>query len=239
MIAYRFGIMLAEPARGTVLTTAILPVLAGMLSGFLYAQFAGREFIAPEDADDEAELPTEQELPAFTYDGPVQVRTSIAATAIAAAIPALVTSVPAVAALLSFLNGWDEPATFSTWAAQLALPAQMIFSTLFVMFVPSLIVVGATHALARALRRTRGGEYALIGAATGAIGSLLLVTLLNGVVFIMLSGAAIGAIMGAIYRRFAGVEPLALPEDVLAEDLSALVPEDHPSRKSHVVIYNG
>jgi hypothetical protein len=49
----------------------------------------------------------------------------------------------------------------------------------------------------------------------------------------------VGALMGLIYRRFAGIAPLALPEDVLAEDLSALVPEDHPSRKSHVVIYNG
>jgi hypothetical protein len=238
MIAYRLGIMLAEPAPGTVLTTAILPVLVGMLSGFLYAQYAGREIIAPEE-EGKAEFPTEPELPAFTYDGPVQVRTSIAATAIAAAVPALVTSVPAVAALMTFLGGSDDFGTFSMWSAQLALPAQVIFSTLFVMFVPALIVVSATHALARALRRTRGTEYALIGAATGAIGSLLLVTLLNGVVFIMLLGAAGGAIMGAIYRRFAGIQPLALPEDVLAEDLSALVPEDHPSRKSHVVIYNG
>jgi hypothetical protein len=140
---------------------------------------------------------------------------------------------------MPFLGGSDDFGTFSMWSAQLALPAQVIFSTLFVMFVPALIVVSATHALARALRRTRGTEYALIGAATGAIGSLLLVTLLNGIVFIMLLGAAGGAIMGAIYRRFAGIQPLALPEDVLAEDLSALVPEDHPSRKSHVVIYNG
>ena len=123
--------------------------------------------------------------------------------------------------------------------AQLALPAQMILTTLFVMFVPSLIVVGATHALARAFRCTRGIAYTLIGATMGALGSLLLVTLLNGVVFIMLLGAAVGAIMGAIYRRFAGIEPLALPEDVLAGDLSALRPEDHPSRKSHAVIYNG
>lgn len=239
MVAYRLGIMLAEPAPGTVLTSAILPVLAGMLSGFLYAQYAGREVIGPEDADQEAEFATEPELPAFTYDGPVQVRTSIAATALAAAIPALIVSVPAVAALLTFLSGSDDPEAPSMWGARLALPAQMIFTTLFVTFVPSLIVVGATHALARALRRTGGIEYALIGAVTGAIGSLLLVTLLNGVVFIMMLGAAVGAIMGAIYRRFAGIEPLALPEDVLAEDLSALVPEDHPSRKSHVVIYNG
>jgi hypothetical protein len=106
------------------------------------------------------------------------------------------------------------------------------------MFVPSLIVIGATHALARAFRRTRGIDYALIGAAMGAIGSLLLITLLNGIVFIMALGAAVGAIMGAIYRRFAGIEPLALPEDVLADDLSALVPQDHPARKSHAVVFN-
>ncbi len=239
MVAYRLGIMLVEPAPGTMLTVAILPVLVGMLSGFLYAQYAGREVIAPKDMGEEAELPAEPELPAVTYDGPVQVRTSIAATAIAAAIPALIFSVPAVAALLTFLGGSDDLEAPSMWGARLALPAQMVFTTLFVTFVPSLMVVGATHALARALRLTRGIEYALAGAVMGSVGSLLLVTLLNGVVFIMLLGAAVGAIMGAIYRRFAGIEPLALPEDVLAEDLSALVPEDHPSRKSHVVIYNG
>jgi hypothetical protein len=51
--------------------------------------------------------------------------------------------------------------------------------------------------------------------------------------------AIIGAIMGATYRRFAGIEPLPLPEDVLATDPRALVPEDHPARRTHAVVMNG
>jgi len=236
MIAYRLGIMLTDPAPGTVVTTAMLPVLTGMVSGFLYAQFAGRELIAREDQDEET-APADAELPTFTYDGPVQVRTSIAATAIAAAIPAVIFSIPAVTVLLTFFGGSNDPEAL--WGARLALPAQVIVTTLLATFLPSLLMVGATHALARAMRRTRGRDYALVGAATGAIGSLLLFTLLNGLIFVMPLGAAVGAVMGAVYRRFAGIEPLPLPEDVLAEDLSALVPADHPSRKSHAVIYNG
>ena len=236
LIAYRLGLMLSAPAPGTVLTVAVLPVVIGMLGGFLYAQFAGREVVVLADADADTTSPARPAL--FTYDGPVQVRTSIAASAMAAAIPALITSIPAVTVLLAFLSGTDGTGGSEAWAVQLALPAQMILTTLFVIFVPSLIVIGATHALARAFRRTRGIDYALIGAAMGAIGSLLLIALLNGIVFILLLGAAVGAIMGAVYRRFAGIEPLALPEDVLADDLAALVPQDHPARKSHAVVFN-
>jgi len=72
----------------------------------------------------------------------------------------------------------------------------------------------------------------------GAAGSLLLVFLVNAA-FAVVLGAATGALMGAVYRRFAGIEPLALPEDVLSADPNALVAEDHPSRRRHAVILNG
>jgi hypothetical protein len=45
--------------------------------------------------------------------------------------------------------------------------------------------------------------------------------------------------MMAVYRRFAGLEPRPLPEPVLATDRDALVPEHHPSRRTHVVVLNG
>jgi hypothetical protein len=44
--------------------------------------------------------------------------------------------------------------------------------------------------------------------------------------------------MGALYRRFAGLEPLPLPEAVLANDSNALVGADHPARRQHSVILN-
>jgi hypothetical protein len=247
-LALQAEIWLSSPVPGSVITSAILPVIAGMLAGFFYAQFARRApmpavappLFAPQPAQSAPpEIRTPPPIPS-TFDGPVQVRTSIAATAIAAAIPTLVVTIPAIAVLSVFLATADGPRTgpHALLNAQLAMPAQMFFGTLFAMFVPSAIVVGATHALARAFRRTRGYEYALIGAATGGTGALVLVTLVNGVIFLMVLGAATGALMGAVYRRFAGIEPLALPEDVLADDPAALVPEDHPSRKTRAVIFN-
>jgi hypothetical protein len=43
--------------------------------------------------------------------------------------------------------------------------------------------------------------------------------------------------MGALYRRFAGIEPVPLPEAVLATDVNALVGVDHPSRQQHGVVF--
>jgi hypothetical protein len=42
--------------------------------------------------------------------------------------------------------------------------------------------------------------------------------------------------MGALYRRFAGLEPVPLPEAVIATDANALVGTDHPARQQHRVI---
>jgi hypothetical protein len=61
----------------------------------------------------------------------------------------------------------------------------------------------------------------------------------TGVSFLILPLAAIGAIMMTVYRRFAGLEPRSLPEPVLVREVEALVPEDHPSRRNHVVVLNG
>ena len=57
--------------------------------------------------------------------------------------------------------------------------------------------------------------------------------------FLILPLAVFGAIMMAVYRRFAGLEPRPLPEPVLATEIEALVPEDHPARRSHAVVLNG
>jgi hypothetical protein len=45
--------------------------------------------------------------------------------------------------------------------------------------------------------------------------------------------------MGALYRRFAGLEPVPLPEPVLVSDVEALVPEDDATRRGHSIVLNG
>jgi len=244
--AFRHAFQLTDPLPGTIVTSAIVPVIVGMISGFLYAQFAGREFAhgaplvpaLPSDAPLPAEATSAPAHPPLTaYDGPVLVRTSIAATVIAAAVPAIIVTVltlmvvmPGVASIF----GADR----STAAAQLALPAQIFFITVFVMFVPSVVVVGATHMLARSFRLTSGPHYALIGAAVNCIAAVLLIAMVHAA-FLFPAAAIIGAVMGAVYRRFAGLEPLPLPEAVLATDPRALVAADHPARRTRAVIMNG
>uniref|UniRef100_UPI001954EEF6 hypothetical protein n=1 Tax=Klebsiella aerogenes TaxID=548 RepID=UPI001954EEF6 len=62
---------------------------------------------------------------------------------------------------------------------------------------------------------------------------------LTGTVPLLVAAPIAGALMGATYRKFAGIEPLPLPEAVLATDENTLVGADHPSRKGHAVIMNG
>jgi hypothetical protein len=57
--------------------------------------------------------------------------------------------------------------------------------------------------------------------------------------FLLALAVVYGAVMGALYRRFAGIEPVPLPEAVLATEEAALVSADHPSRRQHSVILTG
>ena len=88
------------------------------------------------------------------------------------------------------------------------------------------------------MRRHRAWEYAVAGALLAAICAYLLspmVPLVSGSP-LMLGAVAYGAIMGALYRRFAGLEPVPLPEAVLATDPNALVGADDPARHQRQVI---
>jgi len=96
----------------------------------------------------------------------------------------------------------------------------------------------ATHALARSFGRTAGRDYALAGALTASAAALTLIALLHPA-FLFPSADVVGGLMGAVYRPFAGLEPLALPEAVLASQPDQLIGEDHPARRMHTVIMNG
>ena len=114
----------------------------------------------------------------------------------------------------------------------------MFLIVLIATIVPSTILVLAAHHIARALHRGRGGEYAAIGSLVAGGCVVLLTPILPiGMMLLFLAVAIVdGAIMGALYRRFAGIEPVPLPEVVIATDAQALVGADHPSRRQHGVI---
>jgi hypothetical protein len=145
-----------------------------------------------------------------------------------------------------FLSGMrvdpSTPLKFD-WVRQLlafSLPIQMLLIMGMTTFLPCAIFVAAAHGIARGLKRTTGLQYAGIGALVGVALSLVLLPISGGVSLVLTPLlAGLGAIMMAVYRRFAGIEPRPLPEPVLATDLEALVPEDHPARRSRVVVLNG
>jgi len=254
LVALRNGFLLVPPSRGSEITFGLLPTAAGMLAGFLYGQFAGLASIADarrSDGGERARAPR-------TFSGPVRVRSSVAAFMIAATVPAGLTAV-LISMLLSlffpfYLGGGVGP----VFAA--ALPAQSFLIILMATIVPSTIFILGVHHIARAFGRNRGIEYAGIGSLLGGLCVVLLAPLmpitsivpllalaivpsaivqlmpLNSIFMLLAPGIVFGAIMGALYRRFAGIEPMPLPEIVIATDEAALVDADHPSRHQHGVI---
>ena len=226
-IAIRNSLQLFPPGGGTVLTIGLLPTIAGMITGFLYGQFAG---LAP--AARWPKLSYEGLAASLTFDGPVRVRTSVAAIAIAATMPAVLTTILSFTVTSLIIPAYLTKNPGPLLAA--AIPAQLFLSTLVVTIVPSAIFVLCLHHIARALHRGRAFEYAAIGSLMAVICALLFAPLIPvlSVSVLAVCAAAYGAIMGVLYRRFAGIEPVPLPEAVIAADPKTLVDADHPSRSS-------
>jgi len=220
---------------GTELTVGLLPVTAGMIAGFLYGQFAGLESVRhshPPSVSDE------KPVLSSAFDGPTRVRTSAAAILIAALMPAVLTTILAIS-LSSLLPGFTTAmSTESNAVIAAALPAQLFITILVTSVVPSAIFVLCMHHVTRALGRHRARTYATVGGAMAGICAYLLSPMipLLSVSILVVVAVAYGAMMGALYRRFAGLEPVPLPEAVIATDPNALVGADHPARRQHRVI---
>lgn len=239
-IAVSQKLYITPPIEGTILTAAILPVMVGMIAGVTYVKLAGREIVAapPSTAEnDVAPAPA----PA-TFDGPIQVRTSYTAIAVAAAVPAAIVALATLPFVTSILSLFDNQAVQQiNWSKQmneLALPAYFFIVALLATGTPSAVVIGITHLIARSLKKTNGLQYAGIGAAVAVSGALFISPFMS--LWLTFPAAMIvGAATGATYRWFAGIEPLALPESVLATDRATLVDANHPSRHTRGVIMNG
>jgi hypothetical protein len=244
-VGYAFAlsqnISLLAPLEGTRLSASVLPILVGMIAATMYHQFAGRE-LPPSKTANAADAGAATAAESRTsFDGPVQVRTSLAATAIASAVPAAMVALAIIPFVTFFLTQWDTGTSQNpAWANQISrmtMPAYFFMLTLFATAIPAAIAVGVTHALARAIGRNGGIDYAIIGAIVGAVAFTALLVFLPAFFFPV--GIMIGALIGGIYRRFAGLEPLASPEAVLAMDRATLVGEHDPARRTRAVIMNG
>lgn len=224
---------LVSPGVGTLLTVGLLPMIAGMIAGFLYGQFAG---LAP--ARRFAPLPAEGLAMPLAFDGPTRVRTSVASIVITALMPAVLTTVLSVS-LASLLPGFvSYMSSGSNLVIAAALPAQLFLTFMVASIVPSAIFVLCMHHIARAFRRDSASAYAVTGGVMAALCAYLVSPMvpLASVSLLVTVAAVYGSIMGALYRRFAGLEPVPLPEAVIATDPNALVGADHPARQQHRVI---
>ena len=232
-IAIRNHIQLAAPGDGTVLTIGLLPTIAGMIGGFLYGQFAGLSPVA-RAAEAAAAGAVEQAMPQLVFKGPVRVRTSFAGILIAALIPTVLATLIPYTLLPLLMNGFADKSTAHIFAA--VIPAQTFMVMMVISVIPSSIFMLCVHHVARAMSRRNAWEYATIGGGAAFACTLLLALVVPLLAFVVVPAAFCGAVMGAIYRRFAGLEPMPLPEAVIATDPNALVDADHPSRHQHGVI---
>lgn len=232
-IAIRNHIQLAAPGDGTVVTIGLLPMIAGMIGGFLYGQFAGLSPVAPmasgTPAADAAGVP-----PPVVFDGPVRVRTSAAGLAIAALMPTVLGTLLPYTLVPLLMHGFADQSTAHIFAA--VIPVQIFMTLLVISVIPSSIFVMCVHHVARAMNRRSAWEYAVIAAVAAFACALLLALAVPLLAVLLVPAPFCGAVMGALYRRFAGLEPMPLPEAVIATDANALVGADHPSRRQHGVI---
>ncbi|MCP3399548.1 hypothetical protein [Bradyrhizobium sp. CCGB20] len=232
-IAIRNHIQLAAPGDGTVVTIGLLPTIAGMIGGFLYGQFAGLSPVArATGVACSADAPAAP--PPIVFDGPVRVRTSVAGVAIAALIPTVLATLLPYTLVPFLMNGFADKSTAQIFAA--VIPAQTFMVMMVISVIPSSIFMLCVHHVARAMSRRSAWEYAAIGGVAAFACMLLLVLVVPIFAALLVPAAFCGAIMGALYRRFAGLEPVPLPEAVIAIDPNALVGADHPSRRQHGVI---
>ncbi|MHC2619693.1 hypothetical protein ACVIW2_001725 [Bradyrhizobium huanghuaihaiense] len=232
-IAIRNHIQLAAPGDGTVVTIGLLPTIAGMIGGFLYGQFAGLSPVArATGVAAAADAPAVS--PPIVFDGPVRVRTSIAGIAIAALMPTVLATLLPYTLVPLLMNGFADKSTAHIFAA--VIPAQTFMVMMVISVIPSSIFMLCVHHVARAMSRRSAWEYAAIGGVAALACVLLLVLVLPILAALLVPAAFCGAVMGALYRRFAGLEPVPLPEAVIATDPNALVGADHPSRRQHGVI---
>jgi hypothetical protein len=170
----------------------------------------------------------------MVFDGPVRVRTSVAGIAIAAMMPTVLATLLPYTLLPLLTNGFTDKSTAHIFAA--VIPAQTFMVMMVISVIPSTIFMLCVHHVARAMGRRSAWEYAAIGG-VAAFGCVLLLVLAVPILAALLVPAAFcGAIMSALYRRFAGLEPVPLPEVVIVTDPNALVGADHPSRHQHGVI---
>lgn len=166
------------------------------------------------------------------FAGPIQVRTSYGLLFLIGALTALLGML-----FLAFLvivgislRPLDEAMRAWGYVSGTAISAWLIFGTLalsVLLFIPNVIA----HHLARSMKVTSSGGYALVALATAIVLCMVFPPL-------GMFSVIPGPFAMAIYRRIAGLAPVDLPPDLLIRgtERDALIGEDHPRRAYRRVV---
>lgn len=227
--------------RGTVSLLIAVPALLGAALGFLLHRSLGFAIDGdePEELVEKAGDPANGGAPAYAatsgaeyYSGPLQLRDSSMAALIAAITGStLYMFMQAVAeSQTHFLAGMVSPKAFGS------MPT-MFLSGIFAFILPFYIFVRKAHAFLQARGKSALSSYVKAGLVVPGlffVGLLALMgpfALLFVLPWILPSMAAMAA-----YHRLAGMEPLALPDDIEVRDRRTLIAANHPRRQMQRIV---
>jgi hypothetical protein len=243
------SIMLAGE-QGLVTVAIGLPLAIGWSLGAIYRRMAGLEDAGPRAAPEEiaaaaaqasAAVPAPSNAPdapapggapvlieagdEHYYSGPLQVRTSGALLAASgAAVGGILGALVLLGAIAGAVSARDASALGIGMGAGIGVSLLLVFGFALFLFLP----VWLSHKVAQRFRVTTTGGYAGVGFGTCIAVGILLPP------FLVAAPFAAGAM--ALYRRWAGVEPVPLPGDVVVRDPRALVGADHAARHYRRVV---
>ncbi len=184
--------------------------------------------------DDNSLIATEQDE---FFDGPLRVVTSTRALFLAAFAGGFAHTF--YATFVSIVFGTADPRGQERFMEQVesgemivSIGTGLIFSIVICLMLITPAVF-ALHKLLQSRKITDMGSYVVWGAvAPVGLGLLMFVI---GILFTHWFVLPLAVAMG-VYRHLAGLEPDALPEDILVRDRRTLVGKDHVRRRTHRVI---
>lgn len=239
------GLSALATARSGGMLSALLvvPLATGALTGFLYHRRAGYETEGDDvDALADAIPPGEPgsagaglvaTAGADYYDGPLVVRNSLGANAIAALLAS------GCFVLASTLGTVLAPATSPLAGLMHANGVGLtVLQGIIGCALPIAVLLRLTHAWMRARGRHSYRDYAM-GALIGP-GLFCVMTAMTGLSFLVLAYLvqflAPSLVATLTYRKLAGLEPAPLPDDIEVRDRRTLVAANHPRRRMARVI---
>jgi hypothetical protein len=236
--------------QGLVTIAVGLPLAIGWSLGAIYRRMAGLEDPGPRAAPEEiaasaarafAAAPAPSNAPDAPapcgapvlieagderyYAGPLQVRTSGALLAASgAAVGGIFAALVLLGAIVGAVSARDASALGMGMGVGIGASILLVFAFALFLFLP----VWMSHKVAQRFQVTTTGGYAGVGFGTCIAVGILLPP------FLVAAPFAAGAM--ALYRRWAGVEPVPLPGDVVVRDSRALVGADHAARRYRRVV---